>query len=232
MSESEPLPEGAFKALMGRRPNEDERQRLTKVRIALGIRSSDAIWEVMIALDYHLQLYTAIPDKIGSETRKAVDDLRKLVAGQRGGRRHAPGVSERATHWFRHRSARGGERGRVRRYLRRGRIPHGGARTPAVGGTGAAGRGPGRSRGLADVRAAPAGGGALGASRVAGGALAAGSSRAGGRLGAAGRRAWAGRCGAGGSCGRPAPVGMEGSSGAWGRGVGGSPSKTLDRSGG
>ena len=97
MSEPDPLPEAAFEVLMGRRPNEDERQRLTKVRNALGIRSSDAIWEVMIALDYHLQLYTAIPDKIRSETRRAVEDLRKLVDGQRGRRRHDPRVSEPAT---------------------------------------------------------------------------------------------------------------------------------------
>jgi hypothetical protein len=88
----EPLPEGAFEVLMGRRPNDEERQRLTKIRDALGIRSADAIWEVMIALDYHLQLYTAIPDKIAGETRKAVDELRKLGHGPRTARRHDSGA--------------------------------------------------------------------------------------------------------------------------------------------
>lgn len=97
MGEPEPLPEGAFEVLMGRRPSEEERQRLTRVRNALGIRSSDAIWEVMIALDYHLQLYTAIPDKIGGETHKAVDELRKLVEGQRRGRRHDPAMAPTPT---------------------------------------------------------------------------------------------------------------------------------------
>jgi hypothetical protein len=53
MPETEALPDGAFKTLMGRVPSEEERQRLTKVRDALGIRSADAIWEVMIALDHH-----------------------------------------------------------------------------------------------------------------------------------------------------------------------------------
>lgn len=92
MGETDSLPEGAFEVLMGRRPSDEERQRLTKVRDALGIRSADAIWEVMIALDYHLQLYTAIPDKISAETRKAVHDLRTLVEGQRSARRHAASV--------------------------------------------------------------------------------------------------------------------------------------------
>jgi hypothetical protein len=89
----EPLPEGAFEVLMGRRPNDEERQRLTKIRDALGIRSADAIWEVMIALDYHLQLYTAIPDRIAGETRKAVDELKKLVPGARTSRRHDPAAA-------------------------------------------------------------------------------------------------------------------------------------------
>ena len=99
MAKTEPLPEDAFKTLMGRLPNEEERQRLAKVREALGIRSADAIWEVMIALDYHLQLYTAIPDKIGAETRKAVDELRRLGAGQSSGRRHESSISLPAARW-------------------------------------------------------------------------------------------------------------------------------------
>ena len=99
MAETEPLPDDAFKTLMGRLPREEERQRLTKVRDALRIRSADAIWEVMIALDYHLQLYTAIPDKIGAETRKAIDELRRAGGGQTSGRRHQPSISVPAARW-------------------------------------------------------------------------------------------------------------------------------------
>jgi hypothetical protein len=98
MAETEPLPDDAFKALMGRMPSEEERRRLAKVKDALGIRSADAIWEVMIALDYHLQLYTTIPDKIAGETRKAVDELRSLVDGRRG-RRHDPSISVPPSAW-------------------------------------------------------------------------------------------------------------------------------------
>jgi hypothetical protein len=99
MAEAEPLPDEAFKALMGRMPSEEERRRLAKVKDALGIRSADAIWEVMVALDYHLQLYTTIPEKIAGETRKAVDELRSLVDGQKRGRRHDPSISVPAAAW-------------------------------------------------------------------------------------------------------------------------------------
>jgi len=99
MAEAEPVRDDAFKTLMGRLPSEEERQRLVKVRDALGIRSADAIWEVMIALDYHLQLYTAIPDKIGAETRKAIDELRRLGGGQSSGRRHDPSSSVPGPRW-------------------------------------------------------------------------------------------------------------------------------------
>lgn len=100
MPETDEVPNDAFKTLMGRLPSEEERQRLTKVRDALGIRSADAIWEVMIALDYHLQLYTAIPDKIGDATRKAVDELRRLGGGRYGsGRRHEASISAPAARW-------------------------------------------------------------------------------------------------------------------------------------
>ncbi len=99
MAETEALPEDAFKTLMGRLPSEEERQRLAKVRDALGIQSSDAIWEVMIALDYYLQLYTAIPDKIGAETRKAVDELKRLGGGRSSGRHQDRSISVSASRW-------------------------------------------------------------------------------------------------------------------------------------
>ncbi len=97
MGEAQVLPDDAFKTLMGRLPTEAERQRLAKVRDALGIRSADAIWDVMIALDYHLQLYTVIPEKIGAETRKAIGELRRLGAGPSSGRSRAPSISATAT---------------------------------------------------------------------------------------------------------------------------------------
>ena len=61
MGDTEPLPDERAKALLGRLPSKADRDRLAKVRDALGIRSTDAVWDIMIALDYHLQLYADVP---------------------------------------------------------------------------------------------------------------------------------------------------------------------------
>jgi hypothetical protein len=48
-------------------------------RAALRISPNDAVWDVMIALDYHLQLYDAVPKENARETDKAVVELCGLV---------------------------------------------------------------------------------------------------------------------------------------------------------
>ncbi len=83
MGDREPLPEERIKALLGRVPSKADRERLAKVRDALGIRSTDAVWDIMIALDYHLQLYAAVPDKIAEQTRSAAVQLGRIVEGAR-----------------------------------------------------------------------------------------------------------------------------------------------------
>jgi hypothetical protein len=89
MDEAEGLPEDRFKALLGRTVKREDRERLSKLRMALRISPNDAVWDVMIALDYHLQLYNAVPKEIAREADKAVVELRGLVdavrARERGG---------------------------------------------------------------------------------------------------------------------------------------------------
>jgi hypothetical protein len=79
MDELGPLPENRFNALLGRATTEDERERLLKVRDALGIRANDAVWDVMIALDHHLHLYSTVRREIIEHTDKAVAKLRDLA---------------------------------------------------------------------------------------------------------------------------------------------------------
>jgi hypothetical protein len=52
-----------------------------KVPDALGIRSTDTVWDIMIALDYHVQLYAAVPDKLAEQTRLAAAELGRIVEG-------------------------------------------------------------------------------------------------------------------------------------------------------
>lgn len=95
MDEGPSLPEDRFNALMGRALRKEDRERLAKVRNALGIRANDAVWDVMIALDYHLQLYSAVPKQLAAEREKLVAELDAVARGvgreERGpGRMTAP----------------------------------------------------------------------------------------------------------------------------------------------
>ena len=86
MDDGSELPEDRFNALLGRALRREDRDRLAKVRTALGIRTNDAVWDVMIALDYHLQLYSAVPKQLAVEREKLVAELGALLesVGGRG----------------------------------------------------------------------------------------------------------------------------------------------------
>src|SRR5665811_1079358 len=91
MDDPNGLPEDRFKALLGRAVKREDRERLSKLRTALRISPNDAVWDVMIALDYHLQLYNAVPREIARETDKAVVELRGLVDAVRAREKHRHG---------------------------------------------------------------------------------------------------------------------------------------------
>ena len=239
MDEGPSLPEDRFNALMGRALRKEDRERLAKVRNALGIRANDAVWDVMIALDYHLQLYSAVPKQLAAEREKLVAELDAVARGvgreERGpGRMTAP---NRATYRIRGLALRcagaraGRDRGGVRRNLHRRRLRYGRARSAAVGRRGSPGRGVGGAGGLAGLPAAPARGGAVGAGGLGGGALARGIPDPGGGVDGGPGLGRLDRCGPGGVGPGAAPL-TSGSSGSCGRAVGPSPSKTFDRSGG
>lgn len=79
MDDGSDLPENRFNALLGRALRREDCDRLAKVRKALGIRANDAVWDVMIALDYHLQLYSAVPKQLAAEREKLVAELGALI---------------------------------------------------------------------------------------------------------------------------------------------------------
>ena len=57
----------AFEKLTGRQPTDADVQRLYRVKDALRLGNNDALWLLLIALDYHQSLYEQIPAQI--ETR-------------------------------------------------------------------------------------------------------------------------------------------------------------------
>lgn len=56
--------EESFANLLGRQPSDAERQNLYRIRDALGLKNNDALWLVLIALQYHQILYEKFPDVI------------------------------------------------------------------------------------------------------------------------------------------------------------------------
>lgn len=75
-------PEEAFKTLVNRQMTDGERQRLYKVRDALGIRSSDALWTLIIVLEYYLALFEKIPQMIGGAASRAVAAAKETAEAQ------------------------------------------------------------------------------------------------------------------------------------------------------
>jgi hypothetical protein len=76
--------ETAFMKLVGRRPSEEERQRLYRLRDGLALQDNDAIWSIIMALDHYDALYRLYPAQIASQmrtvTEQAMDRARATVA--------------------------------------------------------------------------------------------------------------------------------------------------------
>ena len=51
----------SFEKLLGRQPTDDERQRLYRVRDALNIKPTDAVWTLLMVLEHYQTMYEEIP---------------------------------------------------------------------------------------------------------------------------------------------------------------------------
>ena len=59
-------------------PMPDEVQvRLLKIEKAMGIRDNDALWSILLAMDYYYRLYFEFPERIKGKTKEALDEIRK-----------------------------------------------------------------------------------------------------------------------------------------------------------
>lgn len=56
--------EESFAKLLGRQPSDADRQRLYRVRDALGLKNNDALWLVLMALDHYQGQYENFPIRI------------------------------------------------------------------------------------------------------------------------------------------------------------------------
>lgn len=58
------VPVSAFETLLGRSATTEEETRILQLQKELGIKDDDALWVIILALQYHLTLYEKIPDWI------------------------------------------------------------------------------------------------------------------------------------------------------------------------
>jgi hypothetical protein len=74
--------EDAFERLVGYQPSDQERQRLYRVRDALRLKTSDALWLLMMALQHYETLYEKIPVRIADEAARTLKATRVAAEAQ------------------------------------------------------------------------------------------------------------------------------------------------------
>jgi hypothetical protein len=74
--------EGAFERLLGYQPSDQERQRLYRVRDALRLKTTDALWLLMIALQHYETIYEKIPARIAEEASRTMNATRLTAEAQ------------------------------------------------------------------------------------------------------------------------------------------------------
>lgn len=78
-AESRGIPDDAFARLLGRQASTRERERLHRLREELNIKSNDALWLLLIGLQYHVTLFEEMPARIELAAEKASLGARRLV---------------------------------------------------------------------------------------------------------------------------------------------------------
>jgi hypothetical protein len=66
----------SFTKLLGRQPSDKEKQDLYRVRDALKLKTTDAVWLLLMALQHYETLYEQIPARIASTTREVTKAVR------------------------------------------------------------------------------------------------------------------------------------------------------------
>ncbi len=72
----DPHLESAFERLIGHQATPQDRTRLHQVRDSLGLHPNDALWEVLIALQYYYSLYERFPAMIRGAARELLTECK------------------------------------------------------------------------------------------------------------------------------------------------------------
>jgi hypothetical protein len=72
--------EEVFAKVIGRQASEAERERLYRLREALGLHDNDAFWSIVMALEHYDALFRVYPAQLGAETRRSIENARAAFA--------------------------------------------------------------------------------------------------------------------------------------------------------
>jgi hypothetical protein len=72
----------SFTLLLGRQPGDKERQRLYRVRDALKLKATDALWLLLMVLGHYETLYETFPALIATAAKDATKDIRETAVAQ------------------------------------------------------------------------------------------------------------------------------------------------------
>ena len=84
--------EETFAKVIGRHASEEERQRLYRLRDALGLRDHDAFWSIVTALQYYDSFFRQYPAQLAVQTERCIEDARAAFAA--GGARSRPRAAD------------------------------------------------------------------------------------------------------------------------------------------
>jgi hypothetical protein len=72
--------EEAFAKIVGRQASAEERERLYRLRDALGLRDNDAFWSIVLALEHYDAFFRQYPAELARETARAIEAARATMA--------------------------------------------------------------------------------------------------------------------------------------------------------
>lgn len=88
--------ESNFATLLGKQPSDKERQRLYRVKDALGLSNNDALWLIIMALEHYENLYARIPKMIKEDAGMILEKhrLAATILSERAAEQAARSVDE------------------------------------------------------------------------------------------------------------------------------------------
>lgn len=72
--------EDAFAKVVGRQASEQERERLYRLRDALGLHDNDAFWGIVMALEHYDSFFRQYPAQLAEQTARSIEDARAAFA--------------------------------------------------------------------------------------------------------------------------------------------------------